>query len=1453
MITAAAELPASARVRSLAELIFCSSGDDDQPIILGHVDVQPIRVSLRSLRHTILAIAAELDARGLVAGDTVCLVRLPRTSETLAAVLYAALSACGLRVLLPMYVEAEKFASWLAATDTRAVFWSRHEIDVLGDSDSDRAHLRRLSATVDELGIPHCCLFVDLGIASLLAEVHGASPGRDDPGVARCLAAASLDSECLVLTTSGTAGEVKLVRYRQAAFIASCASWEAAGLFEAELLGGRGLLLLFGHSMGIRAFWNALWTRTALCMISPEWFTDKPERVRALLVPMAPEHITGGPAAFRALFELGRVYPAIKEACLRQLRCAVSSGAGFDDALARHTEVALGLPLHNAYGTTETLQVLCTLVAGAGAGATGALGNPLPGVRLGLERCAAESSALRLYVASPFNHAGYVGQGDAPEWLPTGDLVELRDGDLFFVGREQHDFSKDGFGLKMPRERLAKNYANLGLPIDHLELYPLEQEPGLAALVYVGDEAVDRRLVNQVKALVDNRHERLYLELEDFEFRHLTIARLACVGGNPPRSTKGTPRRHDIAARHRTLIGILTGPYRKHPALAQLDRDKFARSSYERVVSPRQGALLRLARLDKDYVAGRGDRLLYRERGRDVEVVDFVGGFGGNLLGHRHAGVVGECKSFAAGDDVFALDQGSHRHQAGELARRLALQVSRRTGRGYVVRLASTGAEAVEMAIAHAMLEREAMRRRLERHLKREFGAAHPAQVRAAIAANRALLAAEPVKLLTIAGGFHGHSLAARSALAPTARKRVRLAALMGIESIALPADGRVDVDQVIAGEALALAALERRDGAVVATTVESSRIIAAIAEPILGEGGAVEVAPSLLRRLGRREFPLIIDEIQAGLGRAGSFLASMGIDADYYLFGKALGGGLAKISALLVDRARYRESFEEIYSSTFAADGFSCAIGARVLQIIDEEQVSSRARARGKAIYMALARVMKDYPDVIAAVRGRGLLVGLELAAPVLDKSALLRNLATRERYGVIVAAYLLNRHRLRLLPTLSAPMTLRIEPSVFIDDAAIGQLVAGLRALCAAVRAADLTELLGFMVAEEEGFADPMPLPVELPKFSVAIDEPAPEAARVAFITHFVAPETELAMIEPSLARLSATGRRAVFDRMMALFALKPFVGFARNLFAGKLWFVNINVPADAATFEYLHRSGRRLRETEQIQEAVDLAASLGCRAVGLGGYTSILSADGTSLLPPPGVTISSGNAFTVAAGVRRFRQTSAAAGVDWSTPDARLAVIGATGNIGAGIARMLVMGASCPAAVKLIGRDRGRLAELRATLGVDPSGTDVSIATEVAAVEDCNLIIIATNTNEPLLYPHHLASDRQVVVADLSVPSAVSPLVRRMANVTVTPFTGTVVVPGESDFVISSHTAPGTTFCCAAEAMLLGLEPAATAGLDLVGAVDGEAIAILDRLGIEHGFSERGGGGFRSEEVS
>ncbi|MCB9685337.1 MAG: acyl--CoA ligase [Alphaproteobacteria bacterium] len=532
----AVERPA---IRNVAELIFRSRRPDDEQdvVILGcshPPDLRTVRIDLRALRHHVLAIVDAMEARGVSPGQTVALLRFPRTNETMTALAYLALSAWGVRVLLPMYVELETLPEWLAMADVTHVLASFEEVEAQGIAE-DVALARKVAELVDQAGLPSTCLSRDLALQRCFDSSFDASPPDDHPRVLAMIEGTSLDTESLLLTTSGTSGRSKMVRYTQGGYLRSCVSWERAGFFDRSILGGRCLNLLLGHSMGLRALWNAVWTRVPVCLITPEWFAEHPEHVAQLLLEMKPEHVTGGPTVFGLVLQMFEGFPELAVACAPRLRCLVSSGAAFDPELDGMVQQVLGLSLHNALGLTETMQVTSTLVGGS----PPSLGQPLPGVRIRLTRDETlPDEAWRLAIQAPFGFCGYVGHPDPGEWFETGDLVErLPDGTFQYLGRERWDYVKDSVGVKLSRARIHGMYEPLPEGISGIEVVALAHAIGLGALVFApgADEAAKEGFRAHVAACLG----RAKVERDEFECRHMAVHAIAFVDAELPLTRKG--------------------------------------------------------------------------------------------------------------------------------------------------------------------------------------------------------------------------------------------------------------------------------------------------------------------------------------------------------------------------------------------------------------------------------------------------------------------------------------------------------------------------------------------------------------------------------------------------------------------------------------------------------------------------------------------------------------------------------------------------------------------------------------------------------------------------------------------------------------------------------------------------------------------------------------------------
>jgi ornithine--oxo-acid transaminase len=181
-------------------------------------------------------------------------------------------------------------------------------------------------------------------------------------------------------------------------------------------------------------------------------------------------------------------------------------------------------------------------------------------------------------------------------------------------------------------------------------------------------------------------------------------------------------------------------------------------------------------------------------------------------------------------------------------------------------------------------------------------------------------------------------------------------------------------------------------DAAALEAALRSGDVAAFIVEPIQGKGVNLPRAGYLSEaaRLCRKHGALIVaDEVQTGLGRTGTFLASehFGLDADLVLIAKALSGGFVPVGAVLGKRWVFDKTFDRmdravVHGSTFGKNNLAMAAGLATLSVLEDERLVENAALRGESLVRRLAALSAKY-ELLKEVRGQGLMIALEFGAP--------------------------------------------------------------------------------------------------------------------------------------------------------------------------------------------------------------------------------------------------------------------------------------------------------------------------------------------------------------------------------------------------------------------------------------------------------------------------------------
>jgi ornithine--oxo-acid transaminase len=237
------------------------------------------------------------------------------------------------------------------------------------------------------------------------------------------------------------------------------------------------------------------------------------------------------------------------------------------------------------------------------------------------------------------------------------------------------------------------------------------------------------------------------------------------------------------------------------------------------------------------------------------------------------------------------------------------------------------------------------------------------------------------------------------------------------------------------------LAALER---------VLAARDVAAfVVEPIQGKGvnlpedGYLQGAAELCRKHGTL---LIADEVQTGIGRTGRFLAveHWGVEPDMVVLAKSLSGGHVPVGAVLTRKWIFEKVFDRmdravVHGSTFAKNDLAMAAGLATLEVMEQERLTEHAARLGKRLLGAFSRMARQH-ELIKAVRGRGLLIGIELGAPRSLKLKASWNALEAVNTGLfcqLITIPLFQHHNILIQVAGHGIHTIKLLPSLIISEA--------------------------------------------------------------------------------------------------------------------------------------------------------------------------------------------------------------------------------------------------------------------------------------------------------------------------------------------------------------------------------------------------------------------------------
>lgn len=335
------------------------------------------------------------------------------------------------------------------------------------------------------------------------------------------------------------------------------------------------------------------------------------------------------------------------------------------------------------------------------------------------------------------------------------------------------------------------------------------------------------------------------------------------------------------------------------------------------------------------FVRGQGAWLFTAD---DTAYLDFAAGIGVNALGHSHPALVDALKQQA--DSLWHVSNLYTIPGQEKLAARLCdLTFADK------IFFCNSGAEAMEGAIKTA----------------RKYHAAKASKSET-----------PPYEIISFTGAFHGRTLATLAAAGNPAH----------LDGFGPKLEGFVHIDGFDIAKT---------------TAAITDKTAAIMIEPIQGEGGMKVVPLEFMQALralcDAHGLLLIVDEVQCGTGRTGKLFAHewAGITPDIMAIAKGIGGGFP-IGAFLATQEAARGMVAGTHGSTYGGNPLGMAVAGKVLDIVSTPDFLAQVSRMGLALKQQLTALKTRYPELIAEVRGDGLMLGLKCLCPNIEMVEALR-----------------------------------------------------------------------------------------------------------------------------------------------------------------------------------------------------------------------------------------------------------------------------------------------------------------------------------------------------------------------------------------------------------------------------------------------------------------------------